>query len=108
MKKPSETDIERLKNQRRHNVQEQNILTRNSIFIEAKYWREKGFPAALLRILEEKRINHKTCILIEYEQDYPGCSTDQGIVLTADGDFFEFDADFNESRTEVIELYSCG
>ena len=43
--------------------------------------------------------------MIEYDQDYPGRSTDNGIILTKEGKFIEFDMDLNKERTELIELY---
>ena len=44
--------------------------------------------------------------MLEYEQDFPGTSTDEGLILTGEGKFYEFDADLNNDKAELIELYS--
>lgn len=106
MKKRTESNIDKLKNQRRLNVQEQIALKKDLILNESKYWRENGIPKPLENICKEKGIEIDRSIIFEYEQDYPGISTDQGIILTPEGAFYEFDADLNDNRTELIELYS--
>ncbi len=106
MKKRTEIDIEKLKNQRRLDVQEQITVKKDSILNEAKYWRDNGIPQPLEKIFKENGIEVEKSIILEYEQDFPGISTDEGIVLTQDGKFYGFDADLNEDRTELIELYS--
>ncbi len=98
-------DIDRLKKKRQLNVQEQNALSEHGIEKEARYWREKGLPLALEELIENKGIESKKCILQNYEQDFPGCSTDEGIVISEDGRFFEFEADFSKDRTEIVKLY---
>ena len=99
-------DIDKLKNKRQLNVQEQNVLEKNKIYNEALYWRKNGIPAALKNALEGKEINTTKSVFLEYEQDYPGISTDEGIVLTPEGEFFKFEMDLNKDRTKVIEFYS--
>ena len=106
MKKRIETNIEKLKNQRRLNVKEQIALKKDSILKEAKYWRENGVPKPLIKVFNENGIEIEESIIIEYEQDFPGISTDEGIILTEKGKFYEFDADLNDDRTKLIELYS--
>jgi len=98
-------DIEKLSKKRQLNVQEQNILTKHRILKEASFWRNNGIPKALSSIFREHGINTSKCILIDYEQDFPGISTDEGSVLTEDGKFYEFEADLNLERDETIELY---
>ena len=99
-------NIEELENQRRLNVQEQITVKKDSILNEAKYWRGNGIPEPLEKLFKENGIEIDKSIIFEYEQDFPGISTDEGIVLTQDGKFYEFDADLNDDRTELIELYS--
>ena len=106
MKKRTETNIDNLKNQRRLNVQEQILVKKYKIYSEAKYWRIHGIPKPLEQVLREKGINIDKSIILNYEQDFLGISTDEGIVLTTDGIFYEFDADLNTDRTKLIELYS--
>ena len=98
-------DIEKLKKKRQLNVQEQNALERHRIFIEASYWRENGIPVALEAALKNKGIDTKRSIYLEYEQDFPGISTDEGTVLTPEGQFYKFEMDLNVSRTEVVEFH---
>ena len=106
MKKKLETNINKLKAQRRLNVQEQNILKKDQILNEAKYWRINGIPYPLEQLFLAKGIHIDTSILLNYGQDSLGVSTDEGMVLTADAFFYKFDADLNPNRTALIELYS--
>ena len=106
MKKGIETNIDKLKTQRRLNVQEQIAIRRDQIHSEANYWRTHGIPNPLKLVFMEKGIDIDKSIMLDYEQDFPGISTDVGMVLTLDGNLYEFDADLNPNRTELIELYS--
>ena len=106
MKKRIETNIEKLKNQRRLNVKEQIAVKKDSILKEAKYWRENGVPKPLIKVFNENGIEIEESIILEYQQDFPGISTDEGIILTEKGKFYEFDADLNDDRTKLIALYS--
>jgi len=105
MKKRTQTNIDKLKNQRRLNVQEQNILIKDGILKSAKYWRVKGIPKPLRQVFEKKGIDFSSLIILDYEKDVFGGSTDEGIFLTVDKVFYEFDADLNADETELIELY---
>lgn len=98
-------DIEKLKNKRQLNVQEQNALDKHRIYLEANYWRNNGIPTGLKIALEEKGIDTDNSIYLQYEQDFPGVSTDEGTVLTSEGRFYEFEMDLNVKRTEVVEFY---
>ena len=98
-------DIEKLKNKRQLNVQEQNALDKYRIYREASYWRKSGIPFGLKSALEEKGIDTNKSIYLQYEQDFPGVSTDEGTVLTPEGRFYEFEMDLNAKRTEVVEFY---
>jgi len=98
-------DIEKLKKKRQLNVQEQNALLKHSIQQEAFYWRQKGIPEGLKKHLSDKGINFNECILLDYEQDFPGCSTDFGMVLTNKKQFFEFDLDLSSDRQKILKLY---
>jgi hypothetical protein len=106
MKNKKEVDIDSLKNQRQLNVQEQFAIKKERILSEAMYWRTNGIPSPLQSIFKEKGIDMEKSIFLEYEQDFPGLSTDEGIIVTPDGNFFEFEADLNEERTKLLELYS--
>ena len=98
-------DIEKLKNKRQLNVQEQNALDKYRIYREASYWRNSGIPIGLKSALEDKGIDTNKSIYLQYEQDFPGLSTDEGTVLTPEGGFYEFEMDLNAKRTEVVEFY---
>jgi len=102
--KKSDFDIERLKRKRQLNVQEQMALKKHSIKNFAQYWRENDLPIPLMQLLASKNIDMNTSILIEYDQDYPGRNTDEGIILTEEGKFFEFEADLDLDRTRLITL----
>lgn len=98
-------DIERLKKKKQLNVQEQNAMLKDKLLNEARHWRENGIPTGLESVLESKGIDCRTSIFLEYEQDFPGCSTDEGIVLTVDSHFFEFDIDLSSGRESLVEVY---
>ncbi len=98
-------DIEKLKNKRQLNVQEQNALHKHRIYQEASYWRNNGIPVGLSSALTGKGLDTDKSIFLQYEQDFPGISTDEGTVLTPEGRFFEFEIDLNTKRTEVVEFY---
>ena len=98
-------DIEKIKNKRQLNVQEQNAILKNTIYSEAEYWRNNGLPHALKSAIEEKGISLATSIVLEYEQNFPGCSTDYGIVLTNDGNFYKFEMDLSNDRSTLLHFY---
>lgn len=52
-----EMDIEKLKNKRQLNVKEQNALEEYQILSEASYWRERGFPNGLIKVLNDHHIS---------------------------------------------------
>ena len=106
MKKRTETSIARLTKQRRLNVQEQIAVKKDSVLKEAKYWRDNGVPEPLMKVITEYGIEIEKSLILEYEQDYPGLSTDEGMIVTEEAKFYEFIADLNSDRTELIELYS--
>ena len=93
MKKKSETDINKLLTQRRLNVQEQLIIKKENIKSEAVKWRMNGIPGTVKKVLESKGIDISTSIFLQYQQEVPGGSTDEGLVLTSTGEFYEFDID---------------
>lgn len=99
-------DIEKSNRNGQLNVQEQNALMKHRILQEALYWRENGISVGLHGALEDKGINTEQCIYLNYEQDFPGVSTDEGIVLTPNGEFYEFEMDLNSTRAELVEFYS--
>jgi len=98
-------NIEKLKKQRQLNVQEQNALAKHRIYSEASSWRINGIPVGLESALMIKGVDTAKSIFLQYEQDFPGVSTDEGTVLTPEGRFYEFEMDLNTKRTEVIEFY---
>lgn len=83
----SNMDIERLQRKRQLNVEEQNALSEYRIFSIASYWRRNGLPKALAKLFKDKGIIDEKYIIIKYEQNFPGCSTDEGIFVTEDGRF---------------------
>lgn len=105
MKRKTEFDIEKLSRKRQRNVQEQITLTKHGIKTQAQYWRQEGLPLPLIQLFETKGVDVKTSIVLWYDQDFPGSSTDEGLLLTEDGRFFEFDVDLNPERSQLVELY---
>ena len=97
-------DIEKLKSKRQLNVQEQNALDKHKIISEALYWRKHGIPIGLKNALESKGVNTEKSVYLNYEQDFPGVSTDEGIVLTPEGRFFEFEMDLTRDRSRLLEF----
>lgn len=97
---------DKLKRKKRLNVQEQLILKKDNILKEAMYWKLNGIPKPLEKVFSDKGINIDTSIFLDYSQDFPGLSTDEGILLTQKGEFFEFEADLNPERNKLIKLYS--
>ncbi len=88
-----------------NDVQKQIFKRKSQFFNEARYWRNKGLPIALQQLLTNENIDFKKVIVFDYEQNYPGCSTDFGKLVTENGVFYSFDADFNADRTKIIEVY---
>ena len=101
-------NIEKLKKKRQLNVQEQNALEKHQIYLEAVYWRTNGVPLIVKNLLESKGIDTQKSIFLNYQQDFPGISTDEGIVVTPEGKFYEFEMDLNKDRTKLIEFYLWG
>lgn len=97
-------DIEKLKNKRQLNVQEQNAVQKEGILSEAIYWREVGVPLGLGNFLKSKGIEDSASILLNYQQNFPSMGTDWGEVLTANGKFFAFEMDLNADRSRLVEL----
>ena len=98
-------DIEALKKKRQLNVQEQNALEKHYIMAAAKYWRKNPIPTAIINLCKSKGIDIDKSLLLRYSQDFPGCSTDFGVILTPEGKFIEFDMDLSNDREKIIEIY---
>lgn len=98
--------LEELKLKRQLNVNEQILLKKHYIQEKAKFWREKELPEPIKSLLEEYSINSDTCIVLQYDQDLIWGSTDEGLLLTEEGRFYEFDADLTKDKSKLIELYS--
>ena len=98
-------DIEKLKSKRQLNVQEQNVLEGHRIYSEADYWRTNGIPIGLQAALESKNVCIAKSVYLNYEQDFPGASTDEGTVLTPDQKFYLFEMDLTKDRSELVEFY---
>ena len=67
---------------KQRNVQEQLSVKKNAILKEARFWRQYGIPEVLEKVFREKGIDIDKSIVLSYDQDFPGISTDEGIVLT--------------------------
>lgn len=98
-------DIENLKSKRQLNVQEQNALTECAILSEALYWRKNKLPMGLMKVIENREIDIRKSIILNYEQNFPGCSTDEGIIVTNDGRFIKFEMDLSDENDNLVELY---
>lgn len=102
--KKGDFDIKQFIRKRQLNVQEQVSSKKHGIRSRAQYWRAHDLPVPLIQLFESKNIDITTSIIIEYDQDFPGGSTDEGIILTQEGRFFEFWAELNQERTQLITL----
>ncbi|OJJ18320.1 hypothetical protein BKI52_26235 [marine bacterium AO1-C] len=102
--KKNDFDIEKFIKKRQFNVQEQSLSKKQNINNFAQYWRQHELPAPLMQLFASKNIDMNTSILIEYDQDFPGGHTDEGIILTEGGKFYEFWADLDPDRTQLITL----
>ena len=98
-------NIEQLKKKKQLNVQEQNALKEEQILKEAEYWRKTPLPLALQKFFQEYGIDVQNAILVDYSQDFPGCSTDEGIILTSEKRFFKFELDFIKDKKKIREVY---
>lgn len=99
-------NVEKLAFKRQLNVQEQNALEKHKLKSVASYWRQHDLASPLRRALEEKGIDLERSIIIEYAQDEPGGFTDEGIVLTPSGEFFEFDVDLSADRRMLVTFHT--
>jgi len=97
--------IAQLKNKHQLNVQEQNALLKHSILTEALYWRTNGIPSGLRSALESKGVDTEKSIYFQYDQDLLGVNSDQGTLLTPACEFYKFEMDLNEDRSELVEFY---
>ena len=104
--KKSETNIEKLKNHRRLNTKEKNVLVRDEIFRKAKFWRELGIPELLKKVFQERNLNIDDSIIIELELDVLGGSSYEGIILVSNRRFYEFDIDLSTTETDLFKVYS--
>lgn len=86
------------------NVQEQIKDTRESIKATAEFWRNNGLPDYVKSIFEQKNIKFNTSILLEYDRFYPGMSSDFGILLTENQEFFKFEIDKDGDKIELISF----
>ena len=99
-------DIAKLKRKRQLNVHEQNALAKHAIFTEASYWRKNGIPQAIKLALESHGICAETSIFLKYAQNFPGISTDEGMVLTQEKRFYEFEIDRDSQRAHLISFHA--
>ena len=105
-KKKTVTDVNRLKLQRRLNVQEQNILTKANLYSLALCWRASAFPTPILQLFEKNSIDINTSIVLKYNQNFPGLSSEVGTLLTINKQFFSFEVDLTNDKKELLELVS--
>ena len=96
--------IKKLKSKRQLSVQEQNTLLKHSILTEALYWRTNSIPSGLQVALKSEGVDTEKSIYFQYDQDLPGVCSDQGVVLTQNGEFYKFEVDLNKDRTQLIEF----
>ena len=75
------------------NVQEQTALRKHAVLQEARYWRNHSLPSLVEEFFISKGIDLSLSILFKYEQNFPGCGSDIGMILTQDQRFYEFDLD---------------
>lgn len=84
------------------NVQEQIQEIKNNIKLEAEFWRNNDLPEYVNEIFKQKNIDTKSSIIIDYDRFYPGMSSDFGILLTENNEFFRFEIDKNRDNVELI------
>lgn len=102
--KKNDFDIKKFLEKRQFNPQKQVTTKKEGIKRFAQYWRQHDLPTPLMQLLASKNIDMHTSILIEYDQDFPGGNTDEGIILTEEGKFFEFGVNLDLDRTRLITL----
>ena len=98
-------NIEQLRKKKQLNVQEQNALQEDQILQEAKYWRKHSLPFALQKFFQEQEIDVQSAIMVDYSQDFPGCSSDEGIILTPEKRSFKFKLDLTKDKKKVRDVY---
>ena len=98
-------NIDKLLNKRQHNVQEQNAVLKSKIVAEATYWRREGLPTPLEEKLISLNIDVSSCLVLDYEQDFPGICSDDGTILATTGKFYKFEAELNSDRTKLVAWY---
>lgn len=58
----------------------------------------------MIQVFKDKGITDEQYIIVKYEQNFPGCSTDEGILITKDERFIKFEMDLSENRDTLVEL----
>ena len=106
MKKPTEKDISKLKNQRRLNVQEQNLLRKNSIIEKSQIWKNSKIKHQLSVFLLGNGIEIKKSIFLEFIEEYFGGNTIEGVILSQNRMFYSFEIELNEERNEITNINS--
>ncbi|MHB0756990.1 hypothetical protein [Polaribacter sp. M15] len=104
MKKLTEKNITNLKSQRRLNVQEQILLKKNLIVENTKLWKKSKIENQLSEFFNEKGINSDKSIMLEFIEEYFGGNTVEGIILSENEKFYEFEIELNKKRNEIVEI----
>ncbi|WP_018606354.1 hypothetical protein [Uliginosibacterium gangwonense] len=98
-------EIERLKRQRRKNVQEQNALVEDRVRQTAMHWRSNPLPGALKRLGLERGIDWDRAVILQLGLDHPGEPSIFGVLLDRSGTFISFEMDTDVDHVTLIELY---
>ena len=103
--KTRKADLDRLKKYKGHDVQEQVALRAERCEVVAKYYRDHGIPKALDEFLAQRGVTASQSIFLDLEEDYPGCSSIEGTILTKDQRFIAFEMDLTPDRSRITSLH---
>ena len=104
MKKLTEKNITNLNSQRRLNVQEQILLKKNLILENTKLWKKSKIENKLSEFFNEKGIDSDKSIMLEFIEEYFGGNTVEGIILSENEKFYEFEIELNKKRNKIVEI----
>lgn len=86
---------------KQRNVQQQNQITESMIRGVASYWRNCSLPIALIECASSRGVDSMEAIVLDLGIDESGIPELEGILLTSEGRFIEFDIETDPSHTLI-------